>query len=161
MKKLIPLLIWGGLLVAWIAMKIPRNQIIYCQAEVTMIILFVMGYRAGVKKWRSLPEKTVEARYVKQRYGYDKEWPDRRVSVATYAYELDGKPHKVRLQRLNVGFPDTVTLYYRKGKTDLHLRDNDDIPTYYRLFWTLLICPGSAIIVVLVLYYVLKIPIDF
>ena len=161
MKKLLPLIIWAVLLIACFALNIPRNEAIYFQSTVTLIILFVMGYHSGVKKWRILPEKTVEARFLKERYGHDKSYPDRPVSVATYAYELAGKTHRIKLQKMNPSFPDTATLYYRKGKSDIHLKGHDDIPVYYRLLWTLLICPGSAVIVFIVLHVLLKLPIDF
>lgn len=161
MKKWIPVIIWVVFLGVQIAMKMPKNQILYVQSVLTLVILFIMGYRRGVKRYRSIPEKPLEARLLKERFGHDKSYPDRPVAVGVYEYTLEGKTHRIKLQKMNPGFPDTATLFYRKGRRDIHLKDHDDIPLYYRLLWTLLICPGSAIIVLLVLHYIMKIPLDF
>ena len=111
-KKWIPVIIWVVFLGVQIAMKMPRNQILYVQSVLTLVILFIMGYRRGVKRYRSIPEKPLEARLLKERFGHDKSYPDRPVAVGVYEYTLEGKTHRIKLQKMNPGFPDTATLFY-------------------------------------------------
>lgn len=133
------------------------------------LLYLLIGYRKGLKKYRDIEIKTVEAKFVKT-YKSAEYWrtdsrgePEYRdIYVDLYEYELNGKKRKFGHEN-NGPVKDTITLFYRKGKIDI-TNDNTKLngyPMREALWRTFLIMPGSAIIVFLFLNYILKIPIDF
>lgn len=140
-----------------------------CNQLYLQLLYLLIGYRKGLKKYRNIEIKTVEAKYVKS-YDSVEYWrrdssgePEYRdIYVDLYEYEINGKKRKYRTEN-NGPAKDTITLFYRKGKIDI-TNDNTKLNAYpmrEALWRTFLIMPGSSIIVFLFLNVILKIPIDF
>lgn len=58
--------IWIFFLVFQLIEKYSINQIIYVQAEMLTIVIFIDWYILGLKKYRSIPERTVTANFIKE-----------------------------------------------------------------------------------------------
>ena len=170
----ISIIIWLMFLITGILEKYSVNQIIYVQAVVLGVILAIFKYKIDLKKYRSIPTKEIHASFLKETTVYTpsahREIDDNGKSVPiyydrnigyVYEYELNGKKHKYTCLR-NVK-EKGLMLYYKKGKSDITANPNDlnIFPLKSRLWRGFLICPGSALIIVFILYYILKIKIDF
>ena len=171
---IISILVWLIFLIVEVAEKYSFNQIIYVQTECLAIILAIYKYKIDLKKYRNLPIKELHANFLKTTTMYipsvQTEIDDNGNSVPSYynketgyvyEYELNGKKHKYTC--LKNAKENVLILYYRKGISDITDNPNDlnRFPIKSRLWRTFLICPGSAIITVFILYYIFKIQINF
>ena len=166
---IISIIIWLIFLIIGIISKYPLNEIIYVQTGILAIILSIFSYIAGLKKYRKIPIKTIQAEFVKtygsvERYRWDNngEPEYRNIDVDLYKYELNGKKGEYRLKHDGYA-PRNITLYYKKGKKDItHNESNLNIfPLGERIKRELLIFPGSIFITFIILNFIFKIPIDF
>ena len=167
--NIIAICIWIFFLVFQLVEKYSLNQVIYVQAEILAIIIFVDLYILGLEKYRSIPEKTVTANFIKEYRSAGHESADasydelERGWAGVYQYELNGRKYKYKIWKRYGAFSDNITLYYRKGKSDITCNP-EDLKTYphFEAIWRIfLIMPGSGLIVVTILHFILKIPIDF
>ena len=168
-KFIIAICIWVFFLVFSVIEKYSINKIIYVQSVIFAIIIFIDWYIIGLKKYRSIPKKQITANFVRKYLsaGHESENASYdeyvRGWTGVYQYELNGRKYKCKIWERTGVFSDKITLYYRKGKSDI-TGNSDDLNTYSqfegicRIF---LIMPDSALIVFLILYFILKIPIDF
>ena len=131
-------------------------------AETAFAVIYIISLVVGIivygrwkKKYRRIPEKTVTATLIRQSdYFGDggRDYPlDPRVSysVGKYEYSLDGRRHVIKL-RFTGSIPDTATLYYRKGSSDVRTRSGNLPPDRVRVFAILYFLIGAALVAFLV-----------
>lgn len=120
-----------------------------------IMIISIILYRIWYKKYKNIPDKQVTAKLIKTSNYFGDGGPENtyasRVSytLAKYEYYIENKRNIVKLTYTGT-VPDEVTLYYKKGKSDIRLEKSFSLPFYAVVLSLVYFVIGIAAITVII-----------
>lgn len=121
------------------------------------IVMFIsiVIYKKWYKRYKSIPDKTVEARLIKTSdYFGDGETNDGLPStasyiIAKYEYYINNKRHTVKTKCFG-SVPESITLYYKKGNWDVRGEKEFSLPYWLSALMIAYFTAGVALITVFI-----------